>query len=230
MSSKLSIFIDESGDFGAYEAHSPYYLFSLVFHDQSKPIHDQAQKLEERMIYSPFSTSHCFHTMPIIRREGDYRDLEVPERRKLLGYLLAFMRSCPISYTTVLVEKKKETDVVSLTSALTRGLANFIVANLAFFRKYDQVIVYYDNGQIELTKVLVAVFNSLVPFVEFRKVQPSQYRLFQVADLCCTMELIAYKQQHAQLSKSEIAFFGNTRDMNRNYLKPVFSKRLNDGK
>ena len=31
----LSVFVDESGDFGPFEAHSPYYLVSLVLHDQS---------------------------------------------------------------------------------------------------------------------------------------------------------------------------------------------------
>ena len=31
----LSIFIDESGDFGAYEEHSPYYIVSAVFHNQN---------------------------------------------------------------------------------------------------------------------------------------------------------------------------------------------------
>lgn len=32
--SKLSIFIDESGDFGDYDYHSPYYIISMVYHDQ----------------------------------------------------------------------------------------------------------------------------------------------------------------------------------------------------
>lgn len=31
---ELSVFIDESGDFGAYEPHSPYYIITMVFHDQ----------------------------------------------------------------------------------------------------------------------------------------------------------------------------------------------------
>ena len=31
---ELSIFVDESGDFGPYETHAPFYLFTLVFHDQ----------------------------------------------------------------------------------------------------------------------------------------------------------------------------------------------------
>ncbi|MBE5763941.1 MAG: DUF3800 domain-containing protein [Clostridiales bacterium] len=33
---ELSIFVDESGDFDIESKHSPYYIFSLVFHDQSK--------------------------------------------------------------------------------------------------------------------------------------------------------------------------------------------------
>ena len=38
---ELSIFIDESGDFGPYAKHSPYYLVTMVFHDQRRSI-DQA--------------------------------------------------------------------------------------------------------------------------------------------------------------------------------------------
>lgn len=31
----LSVFIDESGDFGSYDYHAPYYLVTMVLHDQS---------------------------------------------------------------------------------------------------------------------------------------------------------------------------------------------------
>ena len=32
---ELSIFVDESGDFGEYDYRSPFYIVSMVFHDQS---------------------------------------------------------------------------------------------------------------------------------------------------------------------------------------------------
>jgi hypothetical protein len=35
MKKELSIFIDESGDFGDYMPHSPYYIVTLVFHEQA---------------------------------------------------------------------------------------------------------------------------------------------------------------------------------------------------
>ena len=41
---ELSIFIDESGDFGDYQEHAPYYIITMVFHDQSFSIEDAIAK------------------------------------------------------------------------------------------------------------------------------------------------------------------------------------------
>ena len=35
---KPSIFVDESGDWGEYKHHSPYYIITFVFHDQGVDI------------------------------------------------------------------------------------------------------------------------------------------------------------------------------------------------
>ena len=53
---------------------------------------------------------------------------------------------------------------------------------------------------------------------------PSEYRLFQAADLLCTMSLIRLKLENNLFSKSEMAFFGNIRDLKKNYLKPLSKK------
>ncbi len=37
-------------------------------------------------------------------------------------------------------------------------------------------------GKLKLTKILTSVFNTLYAHVEFRKVKPVDYKLFQVAD------------------------------------------------
>lgn len=42
----LSAFLDESGDFGQYEQHSPYYLVSLVLHDQTIDISQNISDFE----------------------------------------------------------------------------------------------------------------------------------------------------------------------------------------
>ena len=95
-----------------------------------------------------------------------------------------------------------------------------------FWNSFDKVIVYYDNGQVELTKILSSVFNVLYTDVEFRKVKPVDYKLFQVADLVCTMELLSEKAESCSFSKSEKEFFCSVRDFRKNYLKPLQKKKL----
>ena len=86
--------------------------------------------------------------------------------------------------------------------------------------------VYYDNGQIEVSRILSSVFNALLDNVEFKKVIPADYRLFQVADLICTLKLAELKMEKHQLSRSELFFFNDERTLKKNYLKPLSKKEL----
>jgi len=53
---------------------------------------------------------------------------------------------------------------------------------------------------------------------------PTEYKLFQAADLLCTLELVRLKLDNNHFSKSEKVFFGNIRDLKKNYLKPIEKK------
>ena len=97
-------------------------------------------------------------------------------------------------------------------------MAGFIRDNFLFFQKFDVVKIYYDNGQVEVTRILSSVFNALMENVEFRRVMPANYRLFQVADLICTLKLAELKMEKHQLSKSETFFFKDERTLKKNYL------------
>lgn len=115
---ELSIFIDESGDFGEYDHHSPYYIITMVFHDQREDIQPAVLKLNQELSYLNLNNL-CIHTGPIM---------------------------------------------------------------------------------------------------------PSEYKLFQVSDLLCTIELVKLKLDNNMFSKSETAFFGNVRDLKKNYIKPLSKK------
>ena len=222
---ELSIFVDESGDFGAYEPHAPFYLFTLVFHIQNHSIDEQIKHLERGLLDVGLDAKHCFHVGPIIRREEDYQNFSIFERRKCLNRLITFAKNSDISYITFSIEKKHIADSAALTDVLAKQLSVFIREEYLFFMQFDKIIVYYDNGQVELNKLLASVFEVMLPQTEFRKVIPADYRLFQVADLFCTMELICLKDDRHILSKSEEIFFGSIKDMKKSYLKPVLKKR-----
>lgn len=51
---QLSIFIDESGDFGEVKERPAYYLVSFVFHDQAKSIAEMAARLEDSIQNAEF--------------------------------------------------------------------------------------------------------------------------------------------------------------------------------
>ena len=46
---ELSVFVDESGDFGEYDYHAPFYIITLVFHDQNVNIQEDLVKLETEL-------------------------------------------------------------------------------------------------------------------------------------------------------------------------------------
>lgn len=68
---KLSIFVDESGDFGKYDVNSPYYIFTLVFHNQSNELTNMIDNLDYKI--SNISDRKLIHCGPLIRREEIYR-------------------------------------------------------------------------------------------------------------------------------------------------------------
>ena len=59
-----------------------------------------------------------------------------------------------------------------------------------------------------------------------RRVRPVNYKLFQVADLICTMEMLEDKADHNGFSKSETEFFGSAGMFNKDYYRKVKTKRL----
>lgn len=221
----LSIFIDESGDFGPYEKHNPYYLVAMVAHDQCMDLSMEIEKMNHYIIQNGREI-HAIHVGPLIRRESIYENELVEDRKHLFNLLYNFVRRVDIQYISCSIKKSECSDEVEMTSKLTKAMAGKLRDNDAFFRQFDRIIVYYDNGQVQLTKIITSLFNALFTDVEVRKVRPVNYKLFQVADLVCTMELLALKAEQNGLSNSELEFFGNVRSFKRDYLKNLRKKKM----
>ena len=58
---ELSIFVDESGDFGDYEKHAPYYIVTLVLHNQDKDIKDELKKLDIALDHLGYTEKQAIH-------------------------------------------------------------------------------------------------------------------------------------------------------------------------
>ena len=223
---ELSIFVDESGDFGEYSKHSPYYVLSMVFHDQSIDISKQLNNLNNRLLNMEYDI-HAIHTEPLIRSEENYFGISANDRRSILFELYYFAIKCDISFVEFINEKIKYTKEMELEAKISKDIAECLTKNEEYFKKFNKIIIYYDNGQKNITRILNSVFAIQNIDYEVRKVLPSNYRLFQVADLICTLSLINKKIVDKNLSKSEMLIFHSKNDFKKDFLKRLWKKRLN---
>ena len=203
----LSIFVDESGDLGLKDKGKTYYIITLVFHDQDYDINTELNKLDTELAALKCPVG-AVHTEPLIRREAPYEAFTPNERRAIFTKLFFFAKRCDIA-------------------KIARDISLFIRDNMKYFCSFDEVVLYYDNGQKQLSKILNTVLATELSNYDVRRVKPSEYRLFQVADLLCTIELLNKKiESGEQLSRSEQYVFHSKRDFKKDFLKKIIEKRF----
>lgn len=137
------------------------------------------------------SSDRAVHAGPIVRKEDEYASLSLPTRGSAFGSLYAFRRKVKVTYFTIAVKRKECSGRIHLENRLARELSPLFRDHMNYFISFDKVIVYYDNGQSPVTELIGTVCGSVFFDVDYRKVTPSDYRLFQSADLLCTLELVA---------------------------------------
>ena len=223
---ELSIFVDEAGVFGQYKVRDPYYILSFVFHNQEDDISSDLKLFEDNIIKLGFNIK-SLHAGPIIRREEEYKEVDREDRKRIFKVMMSFFRKSPLLCKSIYIEKKHMEDDVEIVDRLATELKRFLQDHLEFFQSFDVVKVYYDNGHVPIAKMLVVVFKFMLSNVEFRKVVPSEYRLFQISDMLCTLQLIELKMKSKAMSRSELAFFNySDRILKKEYLKHVADKTL----
>lgn len=225
-SKTLSILIDESGDFGDYNYKSPYYIVSLVFHDQDAAIEDNIKIFDNHIINAGYKIL-AVHSAPLIRKEEFYINKSLQDRKRLFAALFNFARKLPIHYGIIIVNKKEcDNDIYKMILKISQNIRELYIKNSDYFSQFENIVLYYDNGQHQLNKILLSTFSALSSHITFRQELPEKYKLFQLADLICTLCLTNKKGENNNLSNSEKAFFKTYRDFKKDFLKPIFRKKL----
>lgn len=214
---ELDIYVDESGNLGNRTTNSLYHVIGLVFKAKSSDISEEERKLEE--VFSLLGyPNHCFHTGPLIHGDGDYSYTSLTIRQKLMRYFFAFYRKIDIAHKEFFVEKKN-LDEEEIHLRLAKEIRMFVTENLKYLTLFQKINIFYDNGQIIVSELLIEEFKSVLSNVEIHKVKPSSCRLFQVADFVCTLRWLSIKAQHYALSKTEQMFFEGKRNLIKKYIK-----------
>lgn len=214
----LSIFVDESGDFGFKEGSSKKYVLSFIFHDQTKSIESNCGKIND---LPPL------HAGPLIRKEPPFENIEIKERKAIWRKFSLFFEQLPIKCSYLVYDKKEfEEQINKMEKRMNKDLFSLLESKNEYLRSFDQITIYYDRGQAPITKLLAKSFaDAGINFSFKEEVKPYNYRLFQAADYVSTVKLIENKMQHKELSESEKRFV-KPRDFKKTCLNPIAKKRL----
>ena len=221
---ELSLFIDESGSDGLKDR---YYLLTLVLHEQNVRIVDGIRHYE-RALTQKGLPDIPFHASPLLNGHDDYRDMSLAERKRLLSAFRVFFRHMPVRYACISLKVRDYGDVDAVTATMRRRLVDLLFDELAYFQQFDAVKIYYDNGQHSLAEAIHEAMDYAFAkgVVVYREAIPADYRLSQVADYICTIELTALKYADKAITRTDEKFFGSWSQFKKGPLKEVRAKRI----
>ncbi len=222
--SELSIFIDESGD---KTDHARYFILTLVLHDQDQSIADDISTYEKSLAISDIPNL-LFHSEPLLNGHGDYENLSLKQRKKILNAFGSLVRFLPIKYKSFVYRRSHFDSIDKLAIRLKRDLDALFVENLEFFQSFEHVKVYYDNGQDMVKRALYDSVESVLSkqAVVKKRTTMTEYRLAQVADYLCTIELAAVKYAANENGGTYDKFFGGIGSFKKNWLKQARRKLI----
>ena len=173
---EISIFIDESGDFGKLNPRSPYYIVTMVFHDQANDINACLDSLEQELTYLGYP-HHCLHAGPIVRMENEFEHEDIVIRRKLLMKLMGFIRKikiivlCHYAQTTRRSLVRKHIEVHPLipfsskssgTASLTRWINLSYDSDSRASPISSQTAIYTDASSSHLTLIMMFITPPVI--------------------------------------------------------------------
>ena len=226
----LSVFVDESGTFQFPDPSSRFYIIALVFHDQDSDIRRFVRELDKGVENLGLDSDvFASHAGPLIRKEKDFALFRRHLRAKIFKMMFDFARRAEFNYRCLCIDKKYITSPLQIVSRLQNELEVFLDAHKERLQQFSQVKIYYDCGQSPITNLLHKTFSTDIGCsVSFaQNVRPQKYKMFQVADLICTLHLIEQKLEHnLPMTESEYSFFGGPRLFKRNYLRVIKKKEV----
>ena len=228
---ELGIFIDESGNFERNNSGNnnlrDLYIVSFLFHDKSISIESDIKNFEDFLLRNGLEKQLPIHSMPLIRQQKPYQIFNDDFRRKLFYRLFVLMRRLKLKHKTFVCDKKFCSSKQVIRQKLELYIKQMITDNHSYFNKFDEIVIYYDEGQDYLTKILHNAFLTNLKNYRFKEgVLQEEYRLLQCADMVCSLELIKQRKEHNEYIKAIDKFFVSESKFNKNYGKVYKSLEL----
>lgn len=203
---RLNIFVDETGDFGFENGSSQLYGVSFTFHDQNNDITPEINNLNDRL--KRIGYTGMIHMANLIMKRGEYAKFSLIIRKSIFKSLFHFSRKVDVKYNTIIIDKKYINDSFLLRKKLLFEINSMIKKIDKYLNKYDKIVLYYDNGQEVLGKILDQAFTKFSGFEHRISFNHEEKRLFQLTDMLTYLDKYYYKYNHKKgFTKGEKFFF-----------------------
>lgn len=224
MSNRLNLHIDESGNQNLSEG---LYLVAVVLHDHTDDIRMPVEEYEARLATAGLPDIP-FHGKDLLHGNQGYAAVSPGDRKRLLTQFTRLVRSLPFSYFILRYDVGDTHNRNELESRIRRDLATLIYDHLDYFQTFDDVSVYYDDGQGAVSAALHDALDFVLAknVANYRDADHGARRLLQVADYVCTIERASICYDGGTLTKTQERFFGNRRSFMQSFMKQLARKRF----
>jgi len=220
---RLNIFVDETGEFGFGKGASELYGVSFTFHEHDNDIIPELNVLNDRL--SKIGYTNMIHMADLIMKRGDYFTFSIDTRKNIFKSIYHFSRKIKVKYKTIIIDKRYTNNGRILRQQLSYEINKMIKDNEQYFEKFNQIVMYYDNGQEVLGTILDSIFMRFDGFEHRVDFDHKEKRLFQVSDMLTYIDKFDYKYKNKMsFAKSEKYFF--TDDEIRKILRELNKKRF----
>lgn len=220
---RLNIFVDETGEFGFGKGASELYGVSFTFHEHDDDIMSELNKLNNRL--SKIGYTKMIHIADLIMKRGDYKKFDIKIRKSIFNSIYQFSRRIQVKYCTIIVDKRFINTKTQLRQMLAYEINKMIKKNSKYFKKFDQIVMYYDNGQETLGIILDSIFTSFDGYEHRSEFDHEEKRLFQVSDMLTFIDKYDYKYKNKMVfTNGEKYFF--THNEIRKILRELNRKRF----
>lgn len=206
----LNIYVDETGEFGFNDKSSKLYGISFTFHEQGNDISNEINNLNARL--KKIGYTGMIHMADLIMKRGDYVNFDINMRKSIFNAIYLFSKKISVKYFTIIIDKKYTNNLKVLKKRIFSEIEKMIIENQKYFNKFKKIILYYDNGQKELGKILNKIFGSFENYEHIIEFNHEKERLFQVSDMLTYIDKLEYKYKNKMsLNNGEKYFFSNIR-------------------
>ena len=183
----------------------------------------EINKLNDRL--DRLGYTNMIHMADLIMKRGDYSKFSITKRKNIFKSIYHFSRKIKVKYKTIIIDKRYTDNGRILRQKLSLEINNMVKEHEKYFRKFNKIVMYYDNGQEVLGTIIDSIFLRYDNFEHKVDFDHKEKRLFQVSDMLTYIDKFDYKYKNKMhFTKSEKYFF--TDDEIRKIVRELNKKRL----